>query len=67
MIALKLKNLANAIDVVKYFNAISFEDFYKAVEEYNGEKFDKEIIEKWKFTGLMNKDFFQMYAKEDKQ
>lgn len=56
-----MEDLKQALLTRKRYNDMPFDDFVKLVEEYIGEEISEEIKYRFKFTGLINTDFFMQY------
>jgi len=58
-----MEEFKRALEIRKRYNAMPFDDFVAQLETYLGYKIPQEEKENFRFTGLMNQDFFMMHVK----
>lgn len=52
-----MKDLKTSIKLIKKYNEMPLEDVVKELEEHGGHSISKDIVQKFKLTGLNNIDF----------
>lgn len=60
----KLNDLVRALNTKKKFNKLPFDEFCELLEQQYDAKVPKEMYDTWKFTGLMNHDFLEIFLNE---
>jgi len=60
-----MEKLKAAVELRWKYNQMDFDDLVKEIEEYTGKKIEDNVLEFWRFTGLSNVDFFEMYVMSD--
>ena len=57
-----MEELKKALQIRERFNKLPFDEFTELLERYIGETIPKKEKEQFKYTGLLNTDFFLMWA-----
>jgi hypothetical protein len=54
-----MKELMDALEIVRKYNRMSLYDLVRDFEIYSNQTIPKEVVEKFRFTGLNNVDFLR--------
>jgi len=57
-----MEDLRNSIEIRDKYNQMDFDEFVVLLENYIGKEIPKENKDHFKFTGLNNSDFFNMWV-----
>lgn len=57
-----MEDLRNSIEIRDKYNQMDFDEFVVLLENYIGKVIPKENKDHFKFTGLNNSDFFNMWV-----
>jgi len=57
-----MKELKDSIEIRDKYNQMNFDEFVVLLEKYIGKEIPKENKDHFRFTGLNNTDFFNMWV-----